>query len=246
MSYFNLKEAADRYDKYRPKVHDVIKDWLLESDVKTSFDKALDVACGTGDSTLPLKGLAKDVIGIDQSAHMLSKAQEKGLEVFQMSYLEAPSLGRFDFITTCMAFHWFESKEAIQAYKGASNTGAIWLIYNFYFSGHESSEEFNSWFYDEYLSKYPSPTRGRHSAEIDKNDKTIIHLNGNEGHIPISLSKDKLVKYLTTQSNIENVVLNGKTYKNVEQDLTSEIKKIKCSTSFKYGYQYDFYKYVGN
>ena len=73
-----------------------------------------------------------------------------------------------------------------------------------------------------------------------------MHLNANKGYIPITLSHDELVKYLTTQSNIEHAILNGETYEAVEQELISALKKIKFSESFKYGYQYDIYRYIGN
>lgn len=153
MSYFTLQEAAKRYDAYRPKVHGIIETWLSNAGLNTQFNQALDVACGTGDSTLPLQNISNTVLGIDLSQSMLSMANEKGLSVKQIGYEQAHEVGSFDLITTCMAFHWFDFNEALNAYKSASANNAVWLIYNFTFGGSETCEDFNDWFVSTYLKK---------------------------------------------------------------------------------------------
>lgn len=245
MTFFDLAETAERYELYRPKVHHIIKEWLQCVGNKSVFPKAIDVACGTGDSTMPVFDLASRVTAIDCSEEMLARANNRGIKTFQMPFTEMPSLGRFDLITTCMAFHWFEKDLAIKVYKESSTKGAVWLVYNFFYGGHCESEELDTWYNEEYLSLYPSPSRGASIPILDKKEKDLVHLKGGEGFIPIEFTKDELVGYLTTQSNIENAVKNGKTYQQVEDDLHKRLRKLKFPTLFNYGYRYDIYQYLG-
>jgi len=98
-----LDQAAARYDKYRPKVHGVIKEWLRNAGCKDDFSSAVDIACGTGDSTLPLLELSNNVKAIDISKSMLKYASDKGIDSFQLPYQNAHQLGKFSLITTSVA-----------------------------------------------------------------------------------------------------------------------------------------------
>jgi len=177
---------------------------------------------------------------------MLGKAKEKGLRIENISYEKLHKLGKFDFISTCMAFHWFKEHRAIKSYKLASNNGAIWLVYNFLFKGSIDSNNFNYWFYEQYLKQYPSPKRGAHFATVDINDSSIEKISSKEGYIPISLSKRDLIKYLTTQSNVEHAVIQGTPYKQIEKNIFNQLSKFEHPEIYKYMYRYDIYKYNDN
>ena len=75
MNYFETKNVAERYEKGRPFFHantmEKIKNYLGQT---TKFDKALDIACGTGLSTKALLALAAQVYGTDISEEMLNLA----------------------------------------------------------------------------------------------------------------------------------------------------------------------------
>lgn len=75
--YFLQAETARRYALYRPKVHHIVLSWLSELSIHFPVEHALDVACDTGDSMLPLLQVAKHVEGIDSSIEMLHYAREK-------------------------------------------------------------------------------------------------------------------------------------------------------------------------
>lgn len=77
--FFLSTEAASRYDAYRPQVHAALTEWLVSADLPTRYKRAVDVACGTGHSTLPLLRLAERVDAIDSSEEMVRVAQSKGL-----------------------------------------------------------------------------------------------------------------------------------------------------------------------
>ena len=71
---------------------------------------ALDVACGTGQSTLALKEVAPQVVGTDTSREMLDRAlREAGVQYVEASGEDLPFAdGSFRLVTVALAFHWFE------------------------------------------------------------------------------------------------------------------------------------------
>jgi SAM-dependent methyltransferase len=60
----------------------------------------LDLACGTGSSTLPYSERGFEIVGVDMSADMLEVAREKlpGVEFIQQNFLELNLESRFDLI----------------------------------------------------------------------------------------------------------------------------------------------------
>ncbi|MEM8531619.1 MAG: class I SAM-dependent methyltransferase [Chloroflexota bacterium] len=244
--FFTTPDAGSRYDQFRPKVHHVVQRWLPEGCGYRHYGRAIDVACGTGDSSLPLIDLSDELVCVDSSTEMLAVARRKGLTTHQIDYAHIASLGRFDLISTCMAFHWFDGETAINTYKNASNPGAIWLIYNFAFAGHASSDAFNTWFQNHYLTTYPSPPRNKSSHVAPEEDAHVDLIKSDKGFILIHFTRETLVGYLTTQSNIEHAVQNGGDYKQIEDDLLKMLYAIDITGTFKYTYTYEILQYLGS
>jgi|GEM_PF-6529623 len=244
--YFTSHESGNRYNKYRPKVHDVIIDWLETCCPARRFEKGIDIACGTGDSLKPLLQLCNDVTGIDSSEEMLSIALRHGLPVAKGDYRGIAGLGTFDLLSTCMAFHWFDPDLAFTAYKAASNDGAIWLIYNFALGGHQTSASFNEWYFETYMKEHPSPPRNSTTAAIPAKDKSVRLVKQDKGWLPIELTREALVGYLSTQSNIEQAVRSGNSIEDICSDLLLQLSRINFSKNFKYNFSYEIYEYNGN
>ncbi|NOK58249.1 MAG: class I SAM-dependent methyltransferase [Chloroflexi bacterium AL-W] len=243
---FTTSDVGKRYDQFRPKVHHVVQRWLQAGCGQRRYRRAIDVACGTGDSSLPLIDLADELVCVDSSTEMLTVARRKGLMTHQMDYSNIGNLGKFDLISTCMAFHWFDGETAINAYKNASNPGAVWLIYNFAFAGHASSAAFNAWLKNDYLATYPSPPRNKTSNVAPRDDTHIKLIKSDSGLIPIQFTKETLVGYLTTQSNIEHTVQHSGDYEQIQNDLLESLGKINITGSFKYTYTYEILQYTGS
>ena len=145
MSYFVTQSAAERYARYRPKVHGVVVEWLDSATGGRRFENAVDVACGTGDSLSPLRLVATEVDGVDTSRAMIDLAALQNTCVRQGSYGDLAA-AKYDLISVCMAFHWFDRDVALAAFSLASVSDAIWLIYNFALTGHSVDESFNEWY----------------------------------------------------------------------------------------------------
>lgn len=245
LSYFNSEDTACRYNAWRPKVHHIALDWLAACVGQRRFTSAIDIACGTGDSTAPLTEISGEVLGIDQSESMLNFARARGLDVRCLTIDELDDEFQFDLISTCMAFHWFDAEKALRIYKQISTSNAIWLIYNFYFGGHRYSTEFNSWLRNDYLREYPTPSRNTVSGVIPKEDPEVRLLSESSGIIDLSLSTEELVGYLTTQSNIEHIVQQGGCYESISNSLFAEVSGFDLNGPFNYHYTYELYCYSG-
>lgn len=244
--YFTETDAGKRYATYRPKVHHVALQWLQQAIPGRRFSRAIDVACGTGDSTFPLLQIADEVLGVDSSDEMLDIARQNGLNVLNGDYSNLQAHGKFDLISTCMAFHWFDAEAAISSYKAASNQDAIWLIYNFGFGGHSTSDEFNQWFHRSYLKSYPSPPRGKSSDIKPDAEPELQLLARDNGWIPLEFSKENLLGYLSTQSNIEEQIRQGKKLGEIRETVLSQLEGIDTSGHFKYLYTYEILKYTAS
>ena len=111
MNYFDSRTAAQRYSAARPYFHPLViekvKDFI---GIDKPAPQALDVACGTGQSTVALKEIAEWIVGVDSSEEMLTLAPQDD----RIRYIKAPaedlpfSEAEFDLITASEAIHWFD------------------------------------------------------------------------------------------------------------------------------------------
>lgn len=95
------------YDAFNAPVHDDFKFYLAQA--QKARGPVLELACGTGRLTIPLRKKGIDITGLDQAAPMLerarTKAAEAGLKVpFLLGDARKFSLGR-KFRLIFMAFH---------------------------------------------------------------------------------------------------------------------------------------------
>ena len=109
------------YSKYRPTYPKSLVKLLLGYLLQNggSQDLALDVGCGSGQSTFQLQGYFKQCLGIDISGAQIKEAQEKAklMEVEEnVKFLvrDAANLsvesGTVDLITAATAWHWIPDK----------------------------------------------------------------------------------------------------------------------------------------
>lgn len=124
------QHTARHYAAYRPPLHEVILQKCLGD---RRFGYSLDIGCGTGSSTLPLVQFCDQVIGIDPSREMLSKA------VFHSQVKYAPFNGRdlefddtfFDLITFAGSIVYAKSQRMLDETIRVARPSAIILLYDF-------------------------------------------------------------------------------------------------------------------
>ena len=97
---------ADGYASFRPHYPDALFAWLAQH--SPARQRALDIACGSGQASVPLTRHFTQVLGSDSSIEQLSTADSTRIAVF-VAQAEAQPLpdASLDTIVVAQALHWF-------------------------------------------------------------------------------------------------------------------------------------------
>jgi SAM-dependent methyltransferase len=207
MNFFAPKTAAERYARGRPFFHPVVIAHIGELlSLDAPLPRALDVCCGTGLSTITLTELAERVVGVDVSLEMLAHAPRDRGASFCLSVAENLPFddGAFDLLTVCQGFHWLEREKFFREARRVLRPGGWLVVYDNYFSGGmEGREEFDSWFREGYLKRFPTPPRNWASFTTEECESLGFHLRVETQFAnDISFSLETLVAFVATQSNV--------------------------------------------
>lgn len=243
MNYFETQSAAQRYEKGRPYFHHhsiaKIKQHL---GLKKSLGKALDIACGTGLSSKALLEIAEHIYGTDLSDQMLlhSYTHER------IHYQKAPAEEQpfesnyFDIATVSSGVHWFDiDRFLIEAHRVLKPKSWLILYENHFISEMQGVNEFCLWFPEVYCKKFPSPPRQNNYAWTNENlsNKHFRLDFEDQFKNEVELTKEELIVYFTTQSNITSAVENNlATYAEVEHWLDQELSPFFANTTRKINY----------
>jgi SAM-dependent methyltransferase len=211
---FSFKSAAERYPKGRPYFHPLVIERIRAFlSLTKPVHMAIDVGCGTGLSTIALREIAERVFGVDASSEMVALAEKGERSLYAIA--DATHLpfvgGQFDLMTLSSAFHWLERERFLREADRVLRPEG-WLInYDNYFSGRmEERQDFQKWFREVYLKKYPPPPRASLNFSVEDSGNGGFHLAGHEAYQnKISFTVDGLIDYLTTHSNIIAAVEGG-------------------------------------
>jgi ubiquinone/menaquinone biosynthesis C-methylase UbiE len=212
-NFFAHASAAERYAKARPYFHPLVIERIrAHLHLEQPVTRALDVACGTGQSSRALQAIAKHVTGTDLSNEMLEYArQNPGIE-----FLESPAESlpfeaeTFDLLTVCMAFHWFDqAKFLLEAQRVLKPNSWLILYNNAARSQMIGNPEFRNWA-DQFYTNYPTPARAETPTDpafFSSHGFQPDPLEEVENHV--SFTPDELAAYMTTQSNFIAKVEQG-------------------------------------
>ena len=97
---------ADSYASFRPQYPEALFAWLAQQ--SSARHRALDIACGNGQASAPLRRHFAQVLASDSSVEQLRVADTSGLALFA-ARAEAQPLGdaSLDLIVVAQALHWF-------------------------------------------------------------------------------------------------------------------------------------------
>jgi ubiquinone/menaquinone biosynthesis C-methylase UbiE len=125
------------------------------------LDRALDLACGTGMSTVALGDLAAFVVGIDASPEMLRAARRAPNCAYLLAHAEHLPFpdSAFDAATCCSGVHWFDQSRFFEELLRVLRPGGWVGLYDHYFMGEMVDvPEFGEWARLA-LERYPLPPR---------------------------------------------------------------------------------------
>jgi ubiquinone/menaquinone biosynthesis C-methylase UbiE len=123
--------------------------------------RALDLACGTGMSTVALGDIAAFVVGVDASGEMLRAARLAPNCAYLLAHAEALPLpdASFDAVTCCSGVHWFDQARFFAEARRVLRPGGWVGLYDHYFMGEMIDvPEFAEWTRLA-LERYPLPPR---------------------------------------------------------------------------------------
>jgi len=213
-NYFAGKDAAERYARGRPYFHPlVVRKIARFLDLDEPVHAALDVACGTGHSSVALTEIASRVVGADSSAEMLDQARRND----RVEYVEATAEDltfdpeSFDLVTVSSAFHWFDRDRFLSEARRVLRASCWLVVYENYFIGRmKDNAGFEPWFRGHYLIRYPTPPRNRTPFTDEEAWSYGFRFAEREEYTnSILFSVEELAGYLETQSNVIATVEGG-------------------------------------
>lgn len=214
MNYFDHQEAANWYAHGRPYFHPLVMDrvWHFLG-LDSRLPEALDVACGTGQSAVALKGLAEHVTATDASRRMLSRAPEDPRIYYVESPAESLPFGddSFDLTTVALALHWLDRERFLREIRRVLRPSGWLVVYDNAFTGRmKSNPEFERWYWHDWML-YPSPARDRSPITAQQAREYGLRLAGEEEYCNEStFTIEELSDYLMSQSNMISAVRDGK------------------------------------
>jgi len=213
MSFFTHPTAAQRYRAARPYFHPLVVEIIRQICGLDDCENALDVGCGTGQSTVALTALARHVIGLDISQAMLDQAMPySGVRYIRSPAEMLPFANEsFDLLTAGLAFHWLDRQCFLPEAHRVLQHGSWLALYNDWFCGSMAENTaFQKWCNESYLKHYPTPPRNREPLTDG-----IVGAAGFEKIVrapfahQVVFSPETLVAYLLTQSNVIATVEQG-------------------------------------
>lgn len=163
INHFNSQDAAARYAGNRPQSHRRVLA-LVERILGAArpVERALDVGCGTGHSTVALLPLARAVVGLDASRFMLAQAAGHPAIEYRCGYAEALPFARssFDLLTVCSAYHWFDQEKFLQEAARVLRGGGWLVLYKVGSTGRiANNAQFDTWKREVFRTRYPKAQR---------------------------------------------------------------------------------------
>ncbi len=215
MSFFTGLDEAERYARNRPYFHPRAIARAQEAlGIEASLPVALDVACGTGQSTAALLSIAERAIGLDISPNMLAHAvHDRRIQYLQATAEALPiRSGSAPLLSTALAFHWFDRERFLsEAWRVLGDGGAL-LVYSNGFTGiMREAPAFQEWSRTAYLVRFPIPPRD--SAPLTAEGAAgagFEFLAEDVYENDVVFSPEALVAYLATQTNVKAALDEGR------------------------------------
>jgi SAM-dependent methyltransferase len=215
MPFFSGLNEAARYAQSRPYFHPLAIGRAKEATgLKRDVLLALDVACGTGQSAAALTSIAEQVVGLDISRNMLANAVRNERLRYVQARAEALPFqsGLAPLMSTALAFHWFDRDCFLrEAWRVLYPEGWL-LIYNNGFTGAMREDPtFKTWSWEVYPARFPTPPRDNQPFTATDAAAAGFELIAQERYEnDVSFSRDELVAYLTTQTNVGAAIDQGR------------------------------------
>jgi SAM-dependent methyltransferase len=228
---FTSAAAAHRYAAGRPDYHDeVVRQVAAFLGDKVPVPRAVDVGCGTGQSTRAMARLARRIVGLDASESMLRQAQVGADHPIAVARAERLPLadGTVDMILASTAFHWFDQPRFLDEARRVARPGAWLVVYDNGFSGVvEGADAVLRWHRESWFSRFPAlPQHAAFSPRLAA--RAGFDLACEKRYVNrVSMDAADLARFLVTQSNVIVAIEAGKgSADEIAERLQSEIEPL--------------------
>lgn len=209
---FVTPEGAARYARGRPFHHPRALDRIFDHLGKSSVARGLDVACGTGLSTIALAGRAEIVVGVDPVESMIHLAKRARNAVYAVAPAELLPFPRhaFDVVTVSSGVHWFDQDAFFAEAERVLQPGGSVAIYDHLFEGAVEEPAIDKWLDQSYAKRYPPPPKAAAT------DRPVVSTRRFSDHVtfeyddPIAFTQTQLVSYLLSHSNTITAATEGR------------------------------------
>jgi ubiquinone/menaquinone biosynthesis C-methylase UbiE len=140
-SLFSSEDIADAYMKFRPtygpEVYNAIVKYCNESPSSNpcTFELAVDLGCGSGQSTIPLAKCFGKVIGIDTSKEQIARAPT---HIPNLEFRTGPaedlsqiSPDSTDLVTVAQAMHWMDTDKLYPNVTRILKPGGAFIVFGY-------------------------------------------------------------------------------------------------------------------
>ena len=217
-NYFGAGVDARRYARARPRIHAAaIEKFCLFARVDRPLSRAVDVGCGTGQSTvaLALANIAETIVGIDPSADMLALAvHDPRVEYRQGSAEHVPLPDEsVDLVTAGLAFHWFDPVAFLAEARRLLRPGGWLVVYNSWCAGEMLDvDAFSIWFRQDFFRRFPTPWRNSTHLTHDLAQPFGLRLRGEDTFSnEIEMSAERFVDYELSTTSVMAAIDRGDT-----------------------------------
>jgi SAM-dependent methyltransferase len=212
-NYFTSAEVAARYTEVRPFFHDEAVERLRKFAGVARFQRALDVGCGTGQSSIALAAVADQVAAIDPSEGMLKHASLRPNIAYQLGVAERLDFGagEFDLVSAGSALHWFDQDRFFAQCQKVLAPAGLLAVYNDHFTAHmQDVAACKPWMRTRFAKRFPPPRRGMRDIDERKAAEggfTVAHRSSFSHLVPFS--REEFIAYLLTRSNTLDAIQCG-------------------------------------
>jgi SAM-dependent methyltransferase len=209
---FAATGVGAHYDRGRPFHHPRSLARIIAMVGDAPVVRALDVACGTGMSSVALAAHATHVVGLDVSPEMLRSARPHDRVNYLLGSAEGTPFvaASFGAVTCCSGVHWFDQEAFFAELYRVLRPGAWVGLYDHYFIGEMVGvPEFQQWLHDA-LVRYPLPPRNPQVGDPRSLEPVGFEKVGDELFADdIDMTHAELTSYQLTISNFVDAAERG-------------------------------------